>query len=702
MTARATSGRTIATWAVVAALCLAYYVAATSASADKSAAYDEGLHLVGGYSYWKHGDFRLQPENGNLPQRWAAIPLVLGDTRFPSLDQLDWAMSRAPEMSDQLLFAVGNDAQRVLQRGRAMIALAGVVLGVLVFAWTRSLLGAAAGILALALFASSPTMLSNGSLATSDMVAALFFLATMGATWRALRRPAWGSVAGAGLILGGLLVSKFSAATLLPMIVLLVAVQLASRHPVVFRLGRSRRLRGRAARLLSHLTVLALQVLVAWAVVWGFYGWRFAMFADGQRTAMIDGREIVPQPEMPLERLVKNNDAVEQVVAVARRTHLLPEAYLYGFTHTYQRSQMRKAFLNGAFGIFGWPEFFPYTLLVKTPLSLFLLVGLGALALVRSCLRTPASRRARRITRGLYRSAPLWVLFVVYWAFAITSHLNIGHRHILPTYPPMLVLAGASALWLAPSAWRRPAGTGTAIDPRATFAAVLVLLGTGAAVLEAIVVWPDYLAYFNQIVGGSRHGYRHLVDSSLDWGQDLPGVRRWLQEQGLDAADAPPVYLSYFGRSPHESYGIRATLLPSFPDRWPRPATPPSEMPVPPADLLPGVYVISATMLQNVLSMMPGPWAPEYEARYWQLRRQVAAFDATRDDPAARRELLDRNGTLFWALTFWELERFRFQRLCSWLRQREPDAQIHFSMNVYRLTAADLAAALDGPPVEPR
>ena len=695
-------GRAIATWTVVAALCLAYYAAAISASADKSAAYDEGLHLVAGYSYWTHGDFRLQPENGNLPQRWAAIPLVLGDARFPSLDQPDWLASRAPEMSDRFLFAVGNDPQSLLLRGRAMIALAGVALGVLVFVWTRRLLGTAAGLTALALFASSPTMLSNGALATSDMVAALFFLATLGATWRALRKPTWRSVTGAGLILGLLLLSKYSAATLLPMVALLVAIQLASDHPVVFRLGRSRRLRGRGARLLSHVAVLALQVLVAWAVVWSFYGWRYAMFADGQRTQTVDGRAVAPQPEVPLERLVKNNDAVERIVAAARRAHLLPEAYLYGFTHTYQRSQMRKAFLNGAFGIHGWPEFFPYTLLVKTPLSLFVLVGLGALALGRRCLRVPDSRRrARLIARGLYRSAPLWVLFVVYWAFAITSHLNIGHRHILPTYPPMLVLAGASALWLAPSAWRRSSRAG-AIDPRAALAAGLVVIGIAAALVEAVVVWPDYLAYFNQIVGGSRHGYRHLVDSSLDWGQDLPGVRRWLHDAGLDADDATPVYLSYFGRSPHESYGIRATLLPSFPDRRPRPAEPPSDTPIPPADLLPGTYVISATMLQNVLSMTPGPWAPEYESAYQQSRRLVAAFEATRDDPDARRELLGQRGALFWATAFWELERFRFQRLCSWLRQREPDAQIHSSMNVYRVSAADLAAALDGPPVEPR
>ena len=48
----------------------------------------------------------------------------------------------------------------------------------------------------------------------------------------------------------------------------------------------------------------------------------------------------------------------------------------------------------------------------------------------------------------LYRTAPLVVLFVVYWATSITSHLNIGHRHILPTYPVLFIAAGALGTWL--------------------------------------------------------------------------------------------------------------------------------------------------------------------------------------------------------------------------------------------------------------
>jgi hypothetical protein len=42
----------------------------------------------------------------------------------------------------------------------------------------------------------------------------------------------------------------------------------------------------------------------------------------------------------------------------------------------------------------------------------------------------------------------------------------------------------------------------------------------------------------------------------------------------------------------------------------------------------------------------------------------------------------------------------RFARLTSYLRGREPDDEIGYSILVYRLTDADLAEALDGPPRE--
>ena len=60
----------------VVALLALYWVMAVSAVRQKSPTFDELPHLTAGYSYWTLKDFRLHPENGALPQRWASLPLL--------------------------------------------------------------------------------------------------------------------------------------------------------------------------------------------------------------------------------------------------------------------------------------------------------------------------------------------------------------------------------------------------------------------------------------------------------------------------------------------------------------------------------------------------------------------------------------------------------------------------------------------------
>src|SRR5207253_1262911 len=72
---------------------------------------------------------------------------------------------------------------------------------------------------------------------------------------------------------------------------------------------------------------------------------------------------------------------------------------------------------------------------------------------------------------------------------------------------------------------------------------------------------PDYLSYVNQVSGGPKAGYKHLVDSSLDWGQDLPILKNWLDHH-FDASASTRLYLAYFGTALPRSYGIEATPLP--------------------------------------------------------------------------------------------------------------------------------------------
>ena len=86
--------------------------------------FDEMAHLTGGYTYWAFNDYRLHPENGNWPQRLGALPAVLGGAAFPRLDQPAWTTSNVYVIGDQFLYSSGNDADTVLGRGRAVMALA--------------------------------------------------------------------------------------------------------------------------------------------------------------------------------------------------------------------------------------------------------------------------------------------------------------------------------------------------------------------------------------------------------------------------------------------------------------------------------------------------------------------------------------------------------------------------------------------------
>lgn len=107
----------------------------------------------------------------------------------------------------------------------------------------------------------------------------------------------------------------------------------------------------------------------------------------------------------------------------------------------------------------------------------------------------------------------------------------------------------------------------------------------------AFGMYPHYLSYFNVLAGGPNNGWKALVDSNIDWGQDLGSLKVWLDEHGVEQ-----VYLSYFGEGRPAYYGIDYIGL----DSWPPRLMNPEARPFYPHDPAPGIYAISATTLQGV------------------------------------------------------------------------------------------------------
>jgi len=638
--------------ACVALLLAIHFWLGVSAALQKSVTADETAHLAGGYSYWKFNDYRLQPENGNLPQRWAALPLLLEHPRLEPADHpFWWSVSHVWLISNAFFFDSGNSPDFMMATARASMTFWTLATGLLVFFWARRLWGNGGGLFSLALYVFSATTLAHGPLITSDMTVNFFLLAAVGAYWRHLQRMSVGSLALSLAVIGFATVAKFSFLLLIPICGLLILWRFLENTPLTVSWpGREKIVHTRIARAGFILASVGAHVLTAWFIIWLCFGFRFSAFSDGLPKGL--------QFYMPWEVVMPPSGLWHTLIDAARGWHLLPDAYLQGFCYVKYAAAERSAFLNGDYSNTGWYSFFPYAFLIKTPVAE---LAAAALALIAACLRWRGRTRGH-ILADLRRVAPLLALFTVYWIFSITSHLNIGHRHILPTYAPLFIVCGLLARPVAKLGWRIGAGA-------------LALLAAGTALGQ----YPDYLSYFNAFGGGPANGYRHLSDSSLDWGQDLPGLATWLKNHRWQNE---PVYLGYFGMGSPAYEGINAEpLAPYYYHHQPRKWT----------ELQPGLYCISATLLQDVYSPWRGPWTAGRERTYQvalkRLRAEIASGQRTPDIAEFGEGVSE---------PLWNLDRMRFARLAFYLRLRQPDAIIGYSIFVYRINAEEVRVAVDG------
>lgn len=204
--------------------------------------------------------------------------------------------------------------------------------------------------------------------------------------------------------------------------------------------------------------------------------------------------------------------------------------YLRTVLHVGEHGGIRghPAFLMGKRSGGGWWTYFPIALAIKTPLPTLIGAMLGT-----SCLLV--KKRWWLCLTGLLPPA-------LFLTAATYSSLNIGYRHILPLVPFLILLLSAAA----DLQWHRP--------PLALIAAGMALW----LIVGTLRIYPDYLAYFNALVGGPSGGRHYLTDSNLDWGQDLKQLRDYLEKRDIES-----VHLSYFGNVQPEAYDIAYEPLPS-------------------------------------------------------------------------------------------------------------------------------------------
>ena len=218
------------------------------------------------------------------------------------------------------------------------------------------------------------------------------------------------------------------------------------------------------------------------------------------------------------------------------------------------------AFLLGQYRDSGWWYYFPVAFLLKTPFpTLILLIGAGVIAW------------RDRLNKRWFHTAVLLLPALGYFAIALTTDINLGYRHLLPILPLLIIFIAIHIRHIP-----------------------LAGIALGWLLLVTLWIYPHFLPFFNVLAGGPDNGWQALVDSNIDWGQDLAGLQVWLAGRGQQ--EMPPLWLSYFGEGRPDYYGIDYIGLDSFPPRLMNPLA----RPFYPADPAPGYYAISVTNLQGV------------------------------------------------------------------------------------------------------
>jgi hypothetical protein len=455
--------------------------------------------------------------------------------------------------------------------------------------------------------------------------------------------------------LAGLFLTKFSAPIVLPVIGAMSILRTFDRYEINLEFGRFRicwtNKWKKACALGGSWLLLAATVFFA---IWLSFSLRYSAWTNNESSH--EGTT------WHWNYLLEDRGTFESAVSFARAHRLLPEGYLYGFAYVHKHEVDRPAFLDNQWSIVGFRSFFPRAFIYKTPLPLLFLV---ALALYAALVR----RRSWSMLN------PLAMFALVYGAISITSQLNIGHRHLLPIYPALFIGCGA-VVHLASK-------NRTAILAGAVGIILFWQIG------ESVAIRPSYLAYFNEVAGGPGHGYMHLADSSVDWGQDLPALKTWLDNHPA-IVNGKPLYLAYFGTADPRSYQINARLLPENHSSGDRAF----------AQLTGGIYCISATTLQSVYAREIGQWSVPYEQLYQAAAVEIGRYRDTASDPERRVAMIANDGALNWAKKIKDFERLRFERLCAYLRHQAPAAQIGYSVFVFELTDDEVNRALYGPPAE--
>src|SRR3989344_3315660 len=485
---------------------------------------DEIPHIGAGYSYVVQHSYQFNPEHPPLAKDLAGLALLpfnLNQSAFSQKYPTNWPtdVNGQWNLGRALIFQTGNDAITLVRAAKLPMLLFFIISAWIIFVWTKKLFGDKAALLAIFLFSFTPTVIAHSRLVTTDIallagiIATLYFFEryfeNQSAGWR--NKNFWL----AAIVFGLGQLTKFSAFLLIPLLVFLA---------VIWAYANQHKLSG----MISMAWKAVLIIIVGFAFIVGPIFQLHLLNYSGEKQKA-DAAVILGS--------CGNRLFADPVIWASDKPLLRPFAqYSLGVLMIFQRNVggNQTYFLGNVYQT-AVKSYFPVIYALKEPIPFLILFIIATIAFFINA-RTK-ERRLKNWLRIHFAETAIfsWALF--YWIISINANLNIGIRHLIPVYggTAILVAGQLSVLYERVKAKR----------------VYLVFVSTLCAWLlaETIIIFPYYLTYFNQIAGGPTGGYRYVVDSNLDWGQDLKRLADW-----VDRNDIKKISLDYFGWADQSYY----------------------------------------------------------------------------------------------------------------------------------------------------
>ena len=508
---------------IAALLLLAFLALGLGSAPQKSATRDEGVHLARGVAILKTGDFRLSIHHPPLMNVLSALPLFLSGRNivFPQGDP-SWQTADKDRFAEVLAQANRQNLLLFLFLGRLPTLLLAALLGCFLFRFSRELFGTKAALLSLTLYCFDPTILAHSRLITTDLAVTAGTFFVIYALWRFYQAPSLRRLTALSVLLGLALLTKYSAMLLVPLVFVILAA--AYWLDPDFR-SASKNFRGapdrsaeltaesprRAIRALRATLFLILGLIITLLVVWSGY------FFD-----------LSPWPW---------------------------SRYLHGFLATEKLLHHASNYFLGQTRDTGFRSYYLVLFLLKTPLGTLILLALSLVVRVRVArVPSPAHPSVAQVFQPAHRLKllPIFIFLpaiTFFMAASFLNDLNIGVRYVLPAYPLLFLwigrlLASGARLTLGAQptlgarvtvrlSSRLKASPAHFAQPLPRWRRYVVPALAGWTVAASLWIWPDYLMYWNPIAGGPDRAWRIAV-AGEDWGQDLPGLARYVKEHGIE------------------------------------------------------------------------------------------------------------------------------------------------------------------------